>query len=416
MKVLLCHTRYLQRGGEDRSFEEERDLLRGAGHQAIEYVKSNEEMTDLSSLQAAATTVWNRRSAREVAELIDKHQPAVLHATNTFPLISPSICHAARRRGAAVVQALRNYRLLCAGAYLMRDGRPCEDCVGRAVPWPAVRHNCYRDSKAATAAVATMQVAHRLLGTWRRQVDAFFTLTEFARSRFVAGGFPAAQVHVKYNCVAPDPGPGPGGDHVVWAGRLSPEKGVATLLRAWQDHRGLPPLEIIGDGPLAREVAAAAEADPRVIWRGRLSASDVQARIGRARALLITSEWYETFGRTIAEAFAAGTPVVAADLGAMRELVDDQRTGWHFRAGDSADLARAVSVAAKGANEVMRAAARRQYEARFTPGQNLQRLLEIYQRAQAVATRRRSTAGDSAHPSMARGVPPTAAPGIDFPA
>ncbi|MCA9235853.1 MAG: hypothetical protein KDA44_10300, partial [Planctomycetales bacterium] len=118
MKVLLCHTHYLQRGGEDRSFEEERDLLRAAGHEVLEFVKSNEDMAEMSSLRAAAVTVWNRRASAEVAALIDAHQPAVLHATNTFPLISPAVCHAAHRRGVAVVQALRNYRLLCAGAYL----------------------------------------------------------------------------------------------------------------------------------------------------------------------------------------------------------------------------------------------------------------------------------------------------------
>ncbi|MCA9238515.1 MAG: glycosyltransferase, partial [Planctomycetales bacterium] len=282
---------------------------------------------------------------------------------------------------------------LCAGAYLMRDGKPCEDCIGRLIPWPAVRHGCYRDSTTASAAVAAMQVAHRLLGTWRRKVDAFFTLTEFARSRFVVGGFPADRVHVKNNGVAPDPGVGPGdGDHIVFAGRLSPEKGVATLLRAWRESPHLPALEIIGDGPLAAEVAAAADADPRISWLGHVPADEVQERIGRARALVIASEWYETFGRTIAEAFAGGTPVIAAALGAMQELVDDGRTGWHFRAGDSRDLAAKVATAATldgAALASLRTAARREYESRFTPQRNYERLLEIYRIACDSASRRR---------------------------
>ncbi|MAT69385.1 MAG: glycosyl transferase family 1 [Planctomycetaceae bacterium] len=413
MKVLLCHTRYLNRGGEDRSFEEERDLLRAAGHEVIEYVRHNEDMAAMSSLRAAAVTVWNRQAAREVAALIDQRTPAVLHATNTFPLISPAACHVAHRRGVAVVQALRNYRLLCAGAYLMRDGRPCEDCVGRALPLPALRHKCYRDSVSATAAVTAMQVTHRVLRTWRRRVDAFFTLTEFARGRFVAGGFPADRVHVKHNCVAPDPGVGPGdGRHVVWAGRLSPEKGVATLLRAWRENSHLPPLEIIGDGPLADDVAAAAAHDERISCLGHVSASEVQSRIGRARALLITSEWYETFGRTIAEAYAAGTPVIASALGAMQELVEPGRTGWQFRAGDPRDLAAAVAAVASQspeAHEDMRRAARRQYDTRFTPRKNLQRLLEIYRIAQRVAAARTADGQPSPHDPNALAATPTSA-------
>ena len=138
MKILLCHSYYTQRGGEDRSFEEERELLQANGHQVIEYVRRNEELVGVGGVKAALTTLWNRQAARDVAQLIRAHHPDVLHATNTFPLISPSVCDVAHRAGVAVVQALRNYRLLCANSYLMRDGRPCEECVGRTIPWPAV--------------------------------------------------------------------------------------------------------------------------------------------------------------------------------------------------------------------------------------------------------------------------------------
>lgn len=394
MKILLCHTRYLQRGGEDRSFEEERDLLRSGGHEVVEYLRHNDELREMNSLTAAAATLWNRRAAAEVGELVDRERPDVMHVTNSFPLISPAVCGAARRGGAAVVQALRNYRLLCVGSYLMRDGRPCETCVSRTIGWPAIVHGCYRESRSASAVVAAMQTVHRLAGTWRRHVDAFFTLTEFAKSKFVAAGFPSDRVFVKNNCVAPDPGLGPGGDEIVFAGRLSPEKGIATMLAAWRDDADLPPLTIIGDGPLSPLVAAAAAADARITWTGELPAAGVQPRIARARALLFCSEWYETFGRTIAEAFAAGVPVIASDLGAMRELVDHQRTGWRFPAGNSRELANAVHAAVKcGDAEFarIRTAARREFENRFTPARNYERLIEIY--TAAITRRRKSHAG-----------------------
>ena len=237
MKILLCHTYYTQRGGEDRSFEEERELLRAGGHEVIEYVRRNDDLYALGGPRSLAVTLWNRAAASDVGELIRRERPDVLHATNTFPLISPAVCHVAHTAGVAVVQALRNYRLLCANASFFRDGRPCEDCVGRLVPWPAVVHRCRCDSLAQSTAVVGMQMLHRAIGTWRR-VDAFFTLTNFAREKFVAAGLPADRLHVKYNSVQPDPGVGDGaGGYVAFAARLAPEKGVSTVLEAWRRDR-----------------------------------------------------------------------------------------------------------------------------------------------------------------------------------
>lgn len=395
MKILLCHSYYTQRGGEDRSFEEERELLLAGGHQVIEYVRSNEELVDANHFTAAATTLWNRGAARDVAKLIEDNRPDILHATNTFPLISPSVCDAAHRRGVAVVQALRNYRLLCANSYLMREGRPCEECVGRSIPWPAVKHRCYHDNAAASAVVAAMQVAHRTLGVWRNRVDAFFTLTKFARQKFVDAGLPAGRIHVKYNSVSPDPGVAAGaGEYVALVGRLSPEKGIATTLAAWKGDATLPPLQVVGDGPLRAEVEAAAAADPRITCHGELSNHEAQRVIGNATALLMPSLWYETFGRTMAEAYATGTPVAASRLGAMAELVVDGDTGLLFTPGDPADLARCVSQLTTlpwQAELAMRRRARSAYERQFMPVHNYQRLLEIYAIASEESLRRRAS-------------------------
>lgn len=392
MKILLCHGYYTQRGGEDRSFEEERELLAAHGHQIFEYVRRNDDMRTMGPVKSLTTILWNRDAAADVAGLIRRERPDVVHCTNTFPLISPAVCRVACREGAAVVQALRNYRLLCANASFLRDGQPCEDCVNRLLPWPAVVHRCYHGSASHSAAVAAMQLLHRSMGTWRRAVDAFFTLTEFARQKFVDAGFPAERVHVKHNSVHPDPGVGAGaGGYVAFAARLSPEKGVATLLEAWRRDADLPPLKIIGEGPLAPAVAAAASNDSRIEWLGHRPEAEVHRAFGAARAVIMPSIWYETFGRTIAEAFAGGTPVIASRLGAMAELVDDGRTGWLFAAGDATDLAATVAAcwaqpAARQAD--IRAAARGEYERCFTPVKNYGRLMEIYEHALAARGRR----------------------------
>ena len=393
MRVLLCHSYYTQRGGEDRSFEEERDLLLAHGHQVIEYVRRNDELLGMNSLAAAGKTLWNRAAAAEVAAIIKRDAPDVLHVTNTFPLISPAVCYAAHRCGVPVVQALRNYRLMCANSYLMRDGRPCEECVGRTVAWPAIQHRCYRDSAAASLVVAAMQSLHRKLGAWSRKVDAFFTLSQFAREKFIAAGLPASRIHVKYNCVSPDPGPQRGdGGFVAFVARLSTEKGVATVLEAWRRDRALPPLKIAGDGPLAAQVQQAASQDARITWLGHISNADCNRLIGAARALVVPSVWYETFGRTIAEAYACGTPVIASNLGAMAELVADGETGLLFEPGNAAALGAAIArFAALDATTVaaMRQTAREAYDRHFTPAQNYARLLEIYQFARVQAESRR---------------------------
>lgn len=392
MKVLLCHAYYMQRGGEDCCFEEERDNLRAHGHEVVEFVRRNEEMTRLNPLAAAAVTLWNRRVAREMSDLLDRKRFDILHNTNTFPIISPAVCHIAHRRGVAVVQGMHNYRWLCANGYLMRGGKPCEDCLERRLPLPAIRHRCYRDSAAATAAVVAMQMAHHRFGSFSRKIDAFFAPSEFARQRFIAGGFPPERFHVKPNFVSVDPGVGRGdGGYVTFAGRLSPEKGLATLLEAWHADAQLPRLVIAGDGPLADLVRAAAACDPRIDWRGALPLADVHALMKSAAAFVIPSVWYETFGRTIVEAFACSTPVVASKLGAMAELVDDGRTGFHFRAGDPRDLATKVRrLLGLPLDELaaMRDAARQTYERRFTVAAHYASLVEIYQAALESARRR----------------------------
>lgn len=387
MRVLLVHSRYRRPGGEDVAYDAERELLRRHGHEVREYVDHNDRVAGIGPVRLAAGTVWSRQSRRRIAAALRAACPDVVHFHNTFPLISPSGYAACRAEGVPVVQTLANYRLLCPGANLVRDGRPCEACVGRAVPWPGVVHRCYRSSGAATAAVASMIAVHRFLGTWVRMVDVFVAPTAFAARKFVEGGLPAERVRVKPNFVDPDPGPGRHeGGFALFAGRLSKEKGVETLLRAWgRLGREAPPLKVVGAGPLER--AAPGGAPPRVEflgWRGR---DEVLALMREARLLVFPSECYESFGLALVEAYATGLPVVASRLGAMAELVEDGRTGLLFEAGDADDLAGRVAWAWSHGDELARMGrnARAAYEARYTAAANHARLLEIYAAAGASA-------------------------------
>jgi glycosyltransferase involved in cell wall biosynthesis len=388
MKILLCHSYYQQPGGEDQSFEAEARLLESRGHELRRYTLHNDAIETMSRLAIATKTLWNRTSHGELTRLLREFRPDVMHCTNTFPLLSPSAYYAAKAEGVAVVQSLRNYRQLCPGGLLMRDGVVCESCLGKWFATSSVRHGCYRGSRMATAVVAGMTSLHRLLGTWSNSVDQYFTLSEFAKAKFVAAGWDADKIAVKPNFIDPDPGIGDGrGDYAVFAGRLSPEKGISTMLDAWRRLKRPIPLKIIGDGPLAAEIQQFSQAHPHVHFLGRRPLDEVLQIIGEARFLVMPSVWYETFGRTIIEAFAKGTPVIASRLGEMAELVDDGKTGLLFAPGDATDLAQKVHTLACDPEQRQRLgrAARAEYERRYTAEPNLQQLLEIYR--QAIANR-----------------------------
>lgn len=381
MKVLLCHNYYQQPGGEDRSFFDEEWLLKSHGHDVVRYTVHNDVIDEMSSLRLAKTLIWNRDSYRELRELIRRERPAVMHCTNTFPLISPSVYYAAKREGVPVVQSLHNYRLLCPNALFLRNNKPCESCLGKSFPLPAIIHGCYRDSRVASAGVAAMVSFHRLMRTWTRGVDKYFVLTEFARDKFIQGGLAADKMVIKPNFVHPDTGPGDGsGDYVIFVGRLSSEKGIDTLLSAWQQLPGNTKLKIVGDGPMAGRVSQAMNDDPRIEWVGRRTKEEVDRLIHKASCLIIPSICYETFGRAIIEAYVHGVPVIASRHGAMAELVRHGETGLLFDAGNATKLREAVELAFRDPDKLlrMRREARREFERLYTADVNYELLIGTY--------------------------------------
>jgi glycosyltransferase involved in cell wall biosynthesis len=383
MRILLIHNYYQQPGGEDQVFAAEAEMLEARGHQVLRHTVHNDAISGMASHRVAMATLWNAEQRRVLGRLIRQERPALAHFHNTFPLISPSAYSIAKRHGVAVVQTLHNYRLLCLNGLLLRDGKVCRECVGKALPWPGVRHACYRTSVAASGVTAAMLVLHRALGTWKRCIDRFIALTEFGKQEMVAGGLPAERIAVKPNfaSAAPDVRKNGSGSFALFVGRLTPEKGITTLLRAWQRSADLlPPLKIVGDGPCMAEARERAAALPGVELTGALPQSGVQALMREAAMLVVPSEWLEGEPRTVIEAYACGTPVVASRIGTLETLIEDGVTGVHFRPGDADDLAAKVRwCAANPARlQAMRAAARAEYERKYTPEINYELLMSIY--------------------------------------
>jgi len=385
LKILLVHNSYQDPGGEDVVFQKEKSLLQAAGHEVLEYRRYNDEIKVYSlvrRLSLIGRTVWAPDSHREFAALLSRNRPDVVHIHNTFPLISPSIYWACKKEQVPVVQTLHNYRLLCAQANFYREGKPCEDCASGKF-WKGALHGCYRDSRIESAPVALMLSVHHARKTWTRMVDRYITPSAFTRSRFVNAGFPESLITVKPNFVDPDPGVRTGdGSFALFIGRVSREKGVHTLLKAWRQLPKMHTLRIVGDGPLRAklESEASAEGLANVRFMGRLPHTEVIAAIKQSRFVIFPSELYETFGLGIAEAFACGVPVIAAKLGAMQEIVEHGHTGLLFRPGDAEDLVATLAHAWEE-REYMRNLgqhARRQYETKYTAAENYRQLLAIY--------------------------------------
>lgn len=378
MKILVAHNAYQHRGGEDAVVEAEVALLRSYGHEVELYHRHNDAIKQMPRTVAAVSTIWSHRSAGEVDKMCEEFRPDVIHVHNTFPLISPSLYWTAARRKVPVVQTLHNFRLLCPQAIFLRDGKVCEDCIGK-VPWRSVTRKCYRDSAMQSAVVTGMLAAHRAIGTYRERVTRYIALNAFARDKYIEGGLPAELFRIKPNFVpspvAPDWTQRRGG---LYVGRLSSEKGLDVLADAIA-HLGqlrAPDLEVIGSGPL--ETLARESFGERYL--GYRPLDDIMGRMRAAQFLVVPSICYENSPRTIVEAFSCGLPVLASRLGALIDIVKDGVTGLLFNPGNAADLAEKIAWAGSHPEQMLRMgrAARAEYDANYTPQRNYTMLIDIY--------------------------------------
>lgn len=389
MKILVVHNRYQQRGGEDSVVDDEIALLRAGGHDVSTVLVTNDTIRTFADKVRAAVNVGGGPLARGlVAEAVRRAQPDVVHVHNFFPLISPRVHGAVRALGPATVQTLHNFRVTCAAGTLLRDGQPCELCVGGS-PAHALAHRCYRGSFLGSAAVAHMIARHQRARTWQTDVDRFIALSCFARDIFARAGIPAERIAVKPNAVAdvtpmvraPRAG-------ILYVGRLSVEKGADVLAAA--AALTTTPITVVGDGPATASLHSSARANLQLA--GQVARVEARAMMSRATALVVPSVCYENFPVTVAEAFAAGTPVIASRIGALAEIIDDGETGWLVSPGNPAELAAAIDQAAGDAAEAARrgAAARRTYLARYTAEAARHRIETIYE--EAIAARRATPA------------------------
>ncbi len=385
MKILLAHNFYRSSApsGEDAVYRNERSLLE-AHFEVVRFEKFNDDLDDSTAAKKiglALSGAWSKATYDELGRLIRKTRPDVAHFHNTFPQITPSAWAACQENGVPVVQTLHNYRYICPGALLQREGEPCEDCL-RGSLVNALRHRCYRDSLTATAAQGWMIARNRWNGSFRARVDRYIALTGFAAERLSMGGLPRERIVIKPNFLpdAPEAGTGEGG-YAIYTGRLSQEKGVRTLLKAWSKISADIPLKLAGDGPLRNELEAyVKEKRIKAEFLGYCDRERIIELVGNAALQIVPSEWYEGFPMVILEAYACGTPVLASRIGSLDEVVEEGVTGHKFTPGNVDSLAETVDklLANPEGLRALRPRVRQRFLSEYTAEANLRRITDLY--------------------------------------
>lgn len=382
MRVLMVHNYYRIRGGECESFECEAAGLEALGCQVRKVSSKSGELSRAECLLLPLRQAWSFAAQQRLEREIVDFRPDIIHFQNTFPLFSRSCYYVAARRGIPVVQTLHNYRFLCANALLARKGRVCEECLGRQWPWPAVRHRCYKNSMWASFVVAAGNVLHNKLGSNNMPHVYFLTASEFARSRFIKAGWDASRIRVKPNLIPKTliDGEGEKREGIIYVGRLSEEKGIVELLQVWSECQTSESLHIVGDGELRALVEEAAARDSRIHYHGLLPLQKVIELVARCRLLVLLSNCYETFGRSLGEAISVGTPVLATEQGALAEIAVASG-GFTVPTNDVLGARKVIEEVLSLSNlewKVLSQKARQYYYEKLHPDLVNRQLLEIY--------------------------------------
>ncbi len=379
------------RGGEDTVLDAEFELMRNHGHNVYQWKENTGGLKNASPLRkllALMGFIWSTGSYSKAKKIINEIHPDVIHVHNFFPLLSPSILWAAKVAGVPVVMTLHNYRLICPNAMLLRDGKPCELCVGH-LPFAAIKHNCkYAESFTITIFIIASQLFHRALKTFNRKVDSIIVLSDFAKSVFARTYLPVTNLFVKPNFISDICVPDMSGNRkhkVVFVGRIQSHKGVDLLINAWmQMDPGDYKLIIIGDGPDRSKLEELSKNCENIEWLGFIPHDEVRSLLNESQFLVLPSRWYEGFPMVILEAFASKIPVVIPNHGPFLNIVEDNVTGYFFNSGDNDSLKSKLEQVVRLSHEewlVMSESAYNQYLNHYTSEINYKQLMAIYESA-----------------------------------
>jgi len=406
MRVLQINKFHYVKGGAERYYLDIAEALRARGHEVdhlamahgsnlpahpgdrfVQEVDYRGGMGAIARVKHGLRAIWNPEAARAARELARRGAPPVAHLHNIYHQLSPSIVAALHAEGVPIVQTLHDYKLVCPAYLLMTEGQICERCRGGRYG-QAFRHRCLLESRGPSLIGTIEAYVHASLGTYEK-IDRFLCPSRFLLEKVASFGVPREKlVHLPYFVAieryrpATEPAPRP--LECVYVGRLSREKGIATLIEAMAK---LPPgrlsLRVLGDGPLreALEERGARVAPGRIRFSGYLTGDSLHEAIRTAAFAVVPSEWYENLPYAVLEPFALGRPVVGARIGGIPELVENGSTGRLHESGDSDSLAEALlwMTGAEADLPLMGQNARRRIEREHCLEDHLDRLVSLYQ-------------------------------------
>jgi glycosyltransferase involved in cell wall biosynthesis len=391
MRILLIHGFYQQFGGEDAVALSEKAQLERHGHEVIFYQRHNSEISSYSLTDMALLplrSLYSSRTTREIREVVTKRRPEVAYIHNFFPLLSPSLYDVLDDLAVPTVQALHDFRFLCPNGWFYTEQNICERCKhGNYIH--AVRHRCYRNSRAESTVAAAVSTICRVSGVLRK-INAFIASTDFIRNQFVTVGVPPERIFVRPHSIdssitIPT---FTAGEYVLFLGRLSEEKGLWPLVRSFEQCRNMK-LCIVGTGPLEHELRAYVTANrlTNIEMVGFKTGEQKWDYVRRCAFVVVPSQCYETFSLVVLESYVAGKPVIASALGSLPYVVEDGKSGLLFEPGNSADLSAKIKTlwGDPAAQRSMGTYARSLAEQKYGAARNYQSLMTIF--SQVVGSR-----------------------------
>ncbi len=347
--ILVVHNRYKIRGGEDTVFENEVELLKQNGHNVFTYERDNKEIDGFSLFQKLClpfNMIFNFRSYNEIRKIIREQNIEIVHVHNTLNIISPAVFYAACKEKVAVVNTIHNFRLICPGAMLFRDGHICEECISDSANiGRACKYGCYRGSKLQTFIYVLSQKIHRMSGIYSKV--RFICLTEFNKEKllrinknrryikpeniYIRGNFCASPYKEKSQIIPFSERKKE--NYILFAGRLDKMKGFDRLLKLYEDNKecGLPKLIVCGPGEYT-------DFPENVEYKGILDKKELLDIMSKAKALILPTKWYEGFPMSIAESYSVGTPVLTSNFGNAGALA----VGLTFNPDDISEMKEAI--------------------------------------------------------------------------
>lgn len=410
VRILICNTFLYRRGGAETYTLALAELLREHGHEVlffamdhpqnlpsdqqryfVEYIDYPTLLRDqrLSNVwKVLSRSVYYRDARSHLRALLADLKPDIAHLQNIHAHLTPSIIAELNAARVPTVWTLHDFKLLCPDTSFLSNGTICEKCKGGRFYNCAV-NRCKKGSLAASAVASLEAYVHGAFG-WCRRVDRFIAPSLFLQKKFEEFGWTAPRVEFVRNFLPSLGESHPGGvGYGVFTGRLSPEKGVRTLLQALA-LAGNPRFYIAGDGPIRAELESVAAGLnlTNTEFLGHLDRVALDRLARDASFAVVPSEWYENCPYAILEAMAAGKALIASDLGGMAELVQHEQTGLTFAPRDAAALAAAIRRLASDSALAVRlgTAARQVAEREFTGAAHYGALRNVYDDVLGVRT------------------------------